>query len=414
MDGSVAGSTTISSNGTASIAMPDRGQTGGEHSVAVTATGAAGQTDTLSYTYAAPGNLSIYNETAPDTLVKSPTEVELTFYADDGAVYTRTTTTGNISFDGVPADEDFVVSASASGYYDRRVYIESLYDQQRIYLLNNTYPTVANVVYTLNDETGQFQPTEETTLYVEKPLNVSGSTTYQIITSDQFSATNEVPTTLENDQRYRLRLQGPDGTTRVLGAYRTAGDDTAPLNVGSVSFDGSSATNPTFSATLQEIDGQRILRLQYYDPANATDALSLEVTNRSGGTVIRPNTTETGPFGTYIETIPISSNASDIAFNISYYAERTGYENEGGTVFAGDVPEIAQETGVAPNILSGLSFLVIFATLGLTGISYPRFAGIPTVVVAIGLTTLGAVSIPPLLLSGAGVIALLFAVGGGQ
>lgn len=412
LDGSTVGSTNLTSNGTASISMPSRGVTGGGHSVSVTAV-SHGETATLDYTYSVPSNLSIYNETSPNTLIKSPTEVELTFYAENGSVYTRTTTDGNISFDGLPANQGFVVSASANNYHDRRIYIESLFEQQRIYLLN-TSVTSANVVFSLNDETGQFQPSEETTLFIEKPLNVSGSTKYQVITSDQFSATNEMTATLENDQRYRLRLQSPEGQTRVLGAYRTAGDDTAPLNVGSVSFDGTDATNPTFSATLQEIDGQRVLRLQYLDPANATTGLSLEVTDRSDGATIRPNTTESGPFGAYVETIPINSSADEVAFNISYYAERTDYEDEGGTVFAGDLPEIAKETGVAPNILSALSFLVIFATLGLTGISYPRFAGIPTVAVAFGLTTLGAVSIPPLLLSGAGVIALLFAVGGGQ
>jgi len=409
LDGSTVGSTNLTSNGTASVSMPSRGVTGGTHSVTATAVN-HGETSTLSYTYSVPSNLSVYNETRPNELIKSPTTVEFTFYAEDGSVYTRSTTDGNISFDGLPANQDFVVSASASGYHDRRIYIESLFDQQRIYLLNETQPSAA-VVFTLTDDTGQFQPTEETTLFIEKPLNVSGNTQYQVITSDQFSATNEVPTTLENDQRYRLRLKGPDGQTRVLGAYRTAGDDRAPLTVGSVSFDGTNATNPVFTATLQTIEGQRVLRLQYLDPANATTGLQLEVVNGTGAT-IRPNTTETGPFGTYVETIPVNTNADKVTYNISYHATRDGFDNEGGTVFAGDVPEIAEGTGLDPEILSAIGYLTILAVLGLTAISYPRFSGIPTVAVASGLTMLGVVSIPSLLLSGAGVVALLFAVGG--
>jgi len=401
---------TLTSNGTASVSI---GQpSAGTHDVRAVATDDVGATTEETWTFGVPDELRIYNETSPNSLVDSPTEVSVEFYASNGSVYERSTTNGMIDFSGLPPDEEFVVSASADGYRDRRIYIESLVEQQRIYLLHEN-ATVANVVFSLQDDSGQFTPAEESILYIEKPLNISGTTKYQVIVSDQFSATREVATKLEDGQRYRLRLKGPEGVTRVLGAYRAAGDDAAMLNVGVVKFQGGSAENPAFQGTLQEVDGQKVIRIVYADPANATDELALKVVNRTSGNALRPETTETGPFGRYVETIPVSDSVEGHSFNVTYEASRSsGYEDQTGTVFVGDLPGILSDLGLDLNILSMLGYLTILGVLGLTAISFPRYAGIPTVAVASALTTLGAVAIPPLLLGGAGVIALMFAVGG--
>lgn len=410
LDGSSVGTDTLTSNGTASVSISQ--PSAGSHDLRAVATDDLGATTEREWVFGVPDELRIYNESAPYNLVNSPTEATVTFYASDGSVHTRSTTNGVIDFSGLPPDEAFIVEAEASNYTSRRIYIESLIEQQRIYLLPED-ATTANVVFALQDNSGQFTPVDESILYIEKPLNISGNTQYQVITSDQFSATREVPTTLEDDQRYRLRLEGPDKNTRVLGAYRTAGDDSATLNVGTVQFEsGTEADSPVFEASMQKINGQQTIRIKYLDPANATDELTLKAVNQTSGNVLRPETTETGPFGTYVETIPVSGGAEGHTYNVTYDASRTGYEDVSGEVYAGELPGILGDLGLDVNILSMLGYLTILGVLGLTAISYPRYAGIPTVAVAGALTTLGAVSIPPLLVGGAGVIALMFAVGG--
>lgn len=410
LDGSSVGTDSLTSNGTASVSISQ--PTSGTHSVTATATDDFGATASQSWTFGVPDELLIYNESSPNTLVQSPTETTVTFYASNGSVYTRSTTNGKIDFAGLPADEAFIVEADAQDYISRRIYIESLIEQQRIYLLPEN-ATTASVVFSLRDDSGQFTPVDETLLYIEKPMNVSGQTKYQVITSDQFSATREVPVTLENDQRYRLRIKGSDGDTRVLGAYRTAGDDTATLNVGRVQFDsGAEADSPVFQSSMTTINGQQTIRIKYLDPVNATDGLTLKVVNESSGNVLRPKTTESGPFGEYVETIPVSGSAEGHTYNVTYDASRTGYEDVSGQQYAGDLPGILGDLGLDVNILSMLGYLTILGVLGLTAISYPRYAGIPTTAVAAALVTLGAVQIPPLLVGGAGVISLMFAVGG--
>lgn len=413
IDGSSEGTDTLNSNGTAAVSATI--STGGSHTVQWTVTDSYGlSTDSQEFTVNVPDELRIFNETDPGTLVSSPTTVTVQFFGEGGSVTERTTTTGVVDMTGLPAGQSFVVDAEAPTYHDRRIYVESLYEQQEIYLLN-TSVTSADIVFSIVDESNQFSPVDESVLFVEKPLTISGSTEYRVITSDHLSATSEVPVTLEQEQRYRLRLLSPSGDeTRVLGSYRPTGNDQAQLTVGEVTFEGGNATNPYFQSSLQEIDGNRFIRVVYDDPANATTDLSLEVQNRTDGSFLRPNTTESGPFGRYVETIPISAAKDDVAYNVSYHADRDGFDDEGGTPLVGDVPQIATGFGLDVGVLSMLGYLTILGVLGITCIAYPRYAGIPTVAVASFVVAIGVVEIHPLLIGGAGVISLIFAVGGGR
>jgi hypothetical protein len=415
LDGSQIDSQTITSNGTVTATIPSSGKTGGTHNWAVNSSDDFGNVNNQSYSYGVPDELRIYNETQSETLIQSPTEVTVQFFAENGSVYERSTTNGVIDFSGLPADQAFVVDAQAADFHDRRIYIESLIQQQEIYLLNSTVFSGDDVVFLIEDNSGQFTPPDDTVLFVEKALNISGDVQYRVITSDLFSATNEVPVTLESDQRYRLRLKGPDNNTRVLGAYRSTGDDNAVLEVGTVTFEGANATNPDFRATVREIDGNRVIRIAYRDPANATTDLTLEVINRTNSSdVLRPQTTETGPFGTYVETIPISSSKENVAYNVSWSATRESFDDQSSVAFVGDLPQLGDGFGLDDTVLWLLGQLTIFGVLALTCISYPRYAGIPTVAIAAGLTALGIVAIHPLLVGGAGVIAITFAVGGAR
>lgn len=162
------------------------------------------------------GTLFVYNESSPTQLVDN-TSVEIQFYYENGTtseVYIRNTSDGRLDMTGLPADQPFVVVANADGYINRRIYVPSLLDSQRIYLI----PESANVVepmFDLTDFSGDFRP-ENTVLRIERVLNGS----WRTVEGDFFGATGEFSAHLAFNERHRITLINTEsGDTRDLGAY---------------------------------------------------------------------------------------------------------------------------------------------------------------------------------------------------
>jgi hypothetical protein len=385
--------------------------TAGSHSWTVTATDKYGDTTSKSYTFGVPDTLFIRNETNASQLVDSPTEVQVTFFAENGSVYTRKTTTGKVDMRGLPATEDFYVQANADGYRERTVYLESLIEQQTVYLLNESVPS-ATIVFELDDATGRFPPSE-TTLFVEKPINVSGSTEYRVIVSDQFGAANEIVTDLENNQRYRLRVESPEGETRILGNYKTAGDARAVLPIGQVTIGNPPEEGPAFNAELIDQNGQAAVRIVYRDTADKTDDLRLEIHETNDpSTVIRANTSESGPFGVYSETfqLPAPYNASS-SLTVQYHANRSNAADTGDTVAVGEINSLSFGN-LDGNVLSLAGWVGLVAVAGFTAPISGALGAMATVIFASFLAVAGVLSIPGALLGLAGATAVLFAFGG--
>jgi len=238
LDGSSVGSKSVSSNGTASVSMPSRGQTAGVHTVDVTATDSFGQTTTLSYTYEVPSNITIFNETSPSQKITSATATLRFFEVGGGEVFERTTSNGKLDLTGLPVQKDMTVVVEASGFETRRIFLDSIYEQSEVYLLDTSFmnaPATGDVVFTLSDRTGQF-PDSTTTLRVQRALTKdfdgdgNDETRMQTIAGDKFGASGEFPATLvASSVRYRLVIENEQGDRRVLGAYTATGDDSVTL-----------------------------------------------------------------------------------------------------------------------------------------------------------------------------------------
>lgn len=215
-DGASIGTDTLSSNGTATQSATF--SLGGSHTWHVEATDEYGATDTSStFAVQTPSEIRIYNESAPTHLVDNAT-VELRFYVDEGTgapkVYDRNTTTGTVDMTGLPADKPFIVVASANGYYSRRIFVPSLFETQKVYLLPEN-ATAVPVTFAIEDYTGDF-PQATTVLLVQRALNGS----YQTVLGDYFGATGQFPATLAYNQRHRLVLYNTEtGQKRTLGAF---------------------------------------------------------------------------------------------------------------------------------------------------------------------------------------------------
>jgi len=216
VDGKERATTSASSNGTVEYTL--NSVEAGEHNWHIEVDDEYGhRTTSATATFAAPGELEIYNESSPSELVQGAnTTVELRFYFGDGdgQVVEGQTSDGTINMSGLPVDESFVVVADAKGYYPRRIFVQSLLQTQKVYLLPEGAEAV-EPVFDLQDYSGQY-PAETTVLQLQRSLNGS----WQTVTGDFFGANGKYPTQLERNVRHRLVLiDTTTGEERVLGTY---------------------------------------------------------------------------------------------------------------------------------------------------------------------------------------------------
>jgi len=414
-----ASSTSTSSNGTVTIS--ETLDAGGEWEYRFRLEDSYGEsTTTAAQSVFVPAELEVRSALPPHELIN---DVNLTvrFYEDGGEerVFQQTPTDGTISLAGLPTT-NFVVTVRANeSYAYRRIVLDSLYEQSTVYLLPNN-ATSSQIVFQLDDRTGRFDAAQ-TTLYIEAPItrdfNGDGNETTQYVTiaGDTFGGSEQFPVTLENNQRYRLRVENENGETRVLGSYTTAGDAVAVLPLGQVVIDSDVGEGGVaFDAAIREAeDGSRYIRLVYRDPEMATQSLSLEVTNADSNSTLRANSTMEGPYGRYIETVPLPAGANDSATYVVKWSAERNASVVGGQERVGNVNAFVGDIDIDPAIRGLIGYGAIIGVTGLVIIRSPRVAGVVGVGTAVIVSALGVVSIAPSALGIGGAIAVLAFVGGG-
>lgn len=413
VDGSQVHTETISSNQTVTASVSASAQTGGQHSWSVEASDSYGETTTDSYTYTVPDELTIYNETAPSQVVDN-VDVTLQFYQRD-TVVTRNTSDGNVSLTGLPVTEDLVVLAQADGYYTRRTFIGSIYQQQEIYLLpENT--TSSSIVFTLDDRTGNFPP-GDTVLMIQRPLTKdfdgdgTDETEYRTVAGDYFGAAGSFPVELETDTRYRLTARNDQGDVRALGSYTVTGDAAETIPIGQVAFSETQTGSVVMQGSLTDYNNSRYVRVAFRDFDNKTSALEYRVVRVDNESkVLQSNVTVSNP-RSYSATIQVPESApDDVGYAIQWTATRTGVEDTGGEEYVGDVPGFLRNIGLGGTVASYLAFVGLAALVGLVVIYDDRLAAMTGVIGATGLSLAGIVTIHPIALGIAGTIAILYVV----
>lgn len=287
IDGSKAGSDTLSSNGTASVTATV--SNGGSHTYHWEAGDAWGNSDTsTTHTITVPSNLSIYNESNSTQLVDNAT-VELRFYFEDQPtkIVSKNTSDGTIDMSGLPADRPFVVVAQADGYYSRRIFVESLYETESVYLLPEN-ETAVNPSFKLEDYTGKY-PSDETVLLVQRALDNGTAVDWRTVEGDLFGGTGQFPTTLEYNIRHRLVLLNSEtGDRRVLGSFTPVNDGEYTIVVQSddevtISETPASVTIDPATRTLREADSASV-GVTIRERGAAVDSWSVTITYQKGGT----------------------------------------------------------------------------------------------------------------------------------
>jgi hypothetical protein len=367
-----------------------------------------------------PSELQVRNEIRPDELIDGNSSLRARAFADGDVLFERQVTDGTVSLEGVPLNEEIIVTVREENadFVYRRILIESAIQTSEIYVLPTSEPS-AQIRFRLRDDTGRFDASN-TRFFVEKPVtrdfdaDGTNETRYQVISGDRLGADGEFPTILVDSTRYRLRVENEAGEQRVLGSYIVQGATTSVIPIGEVEFTGNVDEGAALQTSLREApDGaahDHEVRLVFVDPEGETDQIEVSITNETGGT-IRPTSTETiNGSSAYVETYPITQpfNPEEDTATVEVVATR-GFEQETFTQRLGDVPPI--DLGPLPAELVELAALAsILGVLGLLVIISPAMAALVTPGYAGLLVLVGLAPIPMPAVVVAGAIGVLASV----
>jgi hypothetical protein len=355
LDGSQIHTETLNSAGTVTTSIPSSGTTGGEHVWTVEATDQYGNTRTETYSYRVPDTLFIRNETNASQLIDSPVTVDVSFFTQTGVV-TRSATNGTVNLTGLPVGGDFVadVDASESNYTERTAYIQSIYQQQTVYLLNTNVTDTIESRFVLEDPTGQFGA--ETVLFVEKPINATNSTTYQTVAADEFGVEG-VTATLQQGQRYRLRVQNQQGVTQVVGPYRADVSETVTVRPGTPTINIDNVTNGWGAdATLDN----RTLSYRYEDRDDETDQLDVSIYRRGDPDRLLVDNETFFDVSNVSNTITLNATEKKQTWVVRFEADR-GDETVTKEKLVSNRPDVLPDLGRNWRLISGILLLFLSA-----------------------------------------------------
>jgi hypothetical protein len=369
-----------------------------------------------------PSDLEVRDETNPDQLIDDDNvTLRARLFSDDGTVIERQVTNGTVSLDGVPLDEELVVTVKEenANWSYRRILLESAIQDSEIYLLPADEPS-AQVRFQLNDQTNRFDP-QDTRLFVQKPITRNNTTEYRTISGDRFGADGEFPTQLVDNERYRLVVENDEGEQRVLGSYTVQGAEIAPLTIGEVEFTADVSEGAAMQAEIRPApdgaDHNHEVRLVYFDPEGETSEIEVSMTNSTGAS-IRPTTTEQldGTQDVYAETYPLNNSFDPESDTATVEVEATYLDGttETFTKHLGDVPDVFTDAPIDPRILELMGLVSLIALVGLLVIVSPPLAALVGAGYAGLLSLLGIVPIPMPAVVLAGLVGILATVGTNQ
>jgi hypothetical protein len=402
-DGTQIGSDTLTANGTATTSWSSVvGGTNQWYAVASDSYGNSVQSQTFSFQ--APAKLELRNESDPDSIVTTSASAEVTFFAGE-QVITRTTTDGTIDMTGLPVDETFTVQVRADGFVTRQAVIESIVEQQEVYLLPDTVDSVESR-FVLDDPTGQFAPST-TRVTVKKPITRNGTTVYRTVVADILGE-GGYTTVLERDQRYLLEVKDTQtGNTRTLGPYVATTSETVTLRISALQFD---SVEPDIGYSwgaeyLNQTDPA--VKFSWGSQQNTTvEDLTVTITQKGGNKTVILDETYLNP-GTFTETAVIPStvqNPNSSTWLVEWQATIDGDTVRGSSV-VGPSQLPVEMPGMSEDVMSMISVFVVLMVGGLFSTANVTVGGIITSLVAGGLWFTGAL---PDSISGLMIAAALF------
>lgn len=405
VNGEEEGSQTVQEDGTVSFTS-DAAESG-ENEWEVVVVDEAGNEVTETFEFGLPSEMEIRDEVT-DELIDDAEEVEITFFADgeEDIVETREAEDGIVDMEGLPATQSFVVSASADGYITRTTWIDSIIDQQQVYLLDENEDSVL-ITFDLDDRTEQF-PDSETRLVVERAIGTGDETEYRSVAGEFFGADGEQSIELERGQRYRLVVENRDGDRRSLGDFTPETDDFVTLDIGQVAISPDADEGYVFNAKSQSTDqeGVREAVIEFDDPDGNVELLEYRIYERGDeDNTLQDWVSITDP-GEVVDRIIYDSDGPD--WIVEYRVTIDGEVRE-NTINIGGIDELNWPLSSA--WLHAFGLFAIVGTAAFFGGSMSRVGGVVVSILGFGLTILGVLNIPYVALITAGMVSVVFLLG---
>lgn len=412
IDGQEVGSETVTSNQT--VTVTEELVEGGDHTYHWELTDSYGATTTTSTrTVTVPATLEVRDVTNTSKLVDGD-NATVTFYGGDQEtqIVERPVENGTVDLSGLPTDTEFTVVVRADDYYTRQTIIPSLYDQANVWMLPRNETDAVEIVFLLDDRTGEFANSDSTQLRVQRAIEHNGSMEWRDVVGDDISATAELATILEDQQRYRLVISN-DVQSRILGSYTPSGPaDPETVPIGRIDFQGDSPEGTAFDANVVN-ETSPAVQWTYRDPDSVADSLTyriVNVTDSSNETVVVSNTTISDPeeFTSVTEPLPSNATLEGSTYRVELWAYQNGElvderaQNVGKLTGPGD-----WSSGIHEGLLN-LGGFVFLVGAGYGTANYnPRLGAVVSVVLASTLVLFNVVHIAPVILGFTGTIALI-------
>lgn len=411
VDDNLVDTVNVTTNGTVETTVTI--SSGGNHTWHAKATDEYGQTTTSdTFTFLVPAEITFRNEKNTSEILTN-VNVNVTAYYGDETVR-RNVTDGTLNLTGFPVDQPIIIRASGENYTTRTAVIESVYDQSNVYLLKENVATY-EIRFDLQDATGEY-PRDDTVLFVERDLDLNGSVEWRVISGDNFGVQG-VPVTLEQDERYRLRVRNLEtGVTATIGAFTPVQNETVTISPGSATIDIVDSESEYGWSVTENETGQYIL-FEYYDDVNETDSVKLTIHERfNKSNVLVDNETFTDANNIVYE-IPMTANQTNKTWMAEIYVDR------GGNVTHFREPITSGASNILPSNLgehwaSGVGVFIMLIT-GMAFSELNRSAGAVATALAGGmlwqLGFLSTVSTGPAIILAIGISVLYhYRTGGGQ
>jgi hypothetical protein len=358
--GGTIGQTTVASNQTVSFGYS---ALAGQNDVTWTLTDSYGTTTTVSQSFTTPAKLRVFNASDPDSLITgTENTITVSFFDESDTVFRRTTANGTVDLSGLPAapEQGYQISVEdGADFESRQIVIGSLFEQQSVFLLPATADT-ATIEFVLDDKTGRFNP-ETTTLLLERPINKSGSTTFQTVFASEVGAGGSQRVVLENGQRYRIRVRNTQGVERALGSFDASGSDVVTLEIGELTF--AVADSPqTFNVSADTTTTNGTVdsaQFEFRDPTDQTSAVRVDFL-AANNTTLASASSSADPVTQFAFTEQFTANVSASDLRIAYEIDRGG-ETISGVLRAGASqfsPGIPLKPGLKQLFAVGLIIMV--------------------------------------------------------
>ena len=361
---------TLSSNGTVSATVP--GIVGGTNVYTVNVSDTFGnQISSGTRTFEVPSELTLRDANNASDVIDDPNvTATVRFFEEDGnLVYPRSPTNGVVDMTGLPVDEDFVVGVrdDSSQYISRLTLIDSIFTQQDVYLLDSNTST-AIIRFNIEDRTGRFVA-GDTKIQILRAINTTGSPAnteeYVIVAGDVIGSQLSFETELQQDVRYRVRVQNDAGETRELGAFTARVDQVVDLTISGidVGFDDSDDGTQVQTSQVVADNGDKTIQFALLDTSNSTTNVQVDIVEAGNESNVYDSGGTDGPVGSYQFTTVVTGDDAEKEWLVRYSYDRDG-ETVTATVSPGassfPIPGLDSLDGGWAQIF-GVGFMIVMA-----------------------------------------------------